>query len=76
MRPSWGRFEGTSDPDDMSVIYALEARDGMRGTLTDACGSYADPAVGAVVDRMGVAPLNPMYRSSDIDDHTHLVESS
>lgn len=70
------RFEGISDPDDMSVIYALEARDGTRGTLTDAYGSYADPAVGAVVDRMGVAPLNPMYRSSDIDDHTHLVESS
>jgi hypothetical protein len=26
------RFEGTSDPDSMSVIYAVEARDGTRGT--------------------------------------------
>ena len=49
------RFEGTSDPDDMSVIYALEARDGTRGTLTDAFGTYADPSVGAVLDRMGRA---------------------
>jgi hypothetical protein len=49
------RFEGTSDPDDMSVIYALEARDGTRGTLTDAFGTYADPSVGAVLDRMGLA---------------------
>lgn len=46
------RFEGVSDPDDMSVIYALEASDGTRGVLIDAFGTYADPAVGALVDRM------------------------
>jgi hypothetical protein len=51
------RFEGASDPDDMSVIYAIEARDGTRGTLTDAFGAYADPAVGAVVDRIPVTPF-------------------
>jgi hypothetical protein len=50
------RFEGTSDPDDMSVIYAVEARDGTRGTLTDAYGAYADPTVGAMVNRLRVAP--------------------
>jgi hypothetical protein len=49
------RFEGTSDPDDMSVIYALEARDGTRGTLSDAFGPYADPAIGAILDRLGIA---------------------
>jgi hypothetical protein len=49
------RFEGASDPDDMSIIYALEARDGTRGTLTDAYGAYADPAVGAVLDRIPMA---------------------
>lgn len=49
------RFEGASDPDDMSIIYALEAGDGTRGILTDAFGSYADPAVGAVLDRMPMA---------------------
>lgn len=56
------RFEGISDPDDMSVIYALEARDGTRGTLTDAYGSDADPAIGAAVDRMRVAPFARRWR--------------
>lgn len=51
------RFEGVSDPDDMSVIYALEARDGTRGTLTDAFGAYADPAVGAIMDRIPLTPF-------------------
>lgn len=51
------RFEGASDPDDMSVIYAVEAHDGTRGMLIDAYGSYADPAVGDVVARMDVEPL-------------------
>jgi hypothetical protein len=49
------RFEGTSDPDDMSVLYALETRDGVRGILIDAYGSYADPDVAALLDRMRVA---------------------
>jgi hypothetical protein len=48
------RFEGTSDPDDMSVVYALEASDGTRGLLIDAFGSYADPAVGALTERMRI----------------------
>ena len=43
------RFEGVSDPDDMSIVYAIESRDGTRGTLVDAFGVYADPAVGAVL---------------------------
>jgi len=41
------RFEGASDPDDMSVLYALETRSGLHGTLADAFGVYADPGVGA-----------------------------
>lgn len=45
------RFEGASDPDEMAVVYAVEAVDGTRGTLVDAFGVYADPAVGAVVER-------------------------
>ena len=52
------RFEGTSDPDDMSVIYAVETRDGTRGTLIDAYGSYADPTVADAVARMDVQPLD------------------
>ena len=40
------RFEGISDPDDMSILYAIETRGGLRGTLADAFGVYADPGVG------------------------------
>lgn len=50
------RFEGVSDPDDMSVIYAVETVDGTRGTLIDAYGTYADPGIAAVVDRMAFRP--------------------
>ncbi len=40
------RFEGASDPDDMSVVYAIEAQDGTRGTIADAFGPEADPELG------------------------------
>ncbi len=43
------RFEGISDPDDMAIVYALESKGGVRGTVTDAYGVYADPAVSAVL---------------------------
>jgi hypothetical protein len=49
------RFEGVSDPDDMSVIYAIESRGGLRGTLVDAFGVYSDPAVGDFVDAAAMA---------------------
>ena len=34
-----------SNPSDESVVYAIESRDGVRGTLIDASGAYADPDV-------------------------------
>ena len=39
------RFEGASNPDDMSIVYAIETRSGMRGTLVDAFGVYSNPVV-------------------------------
>jgi hypothetical protein len=39
------RFEGLSDPGDMAIVYAIESRTGIRGTLVDAFGVYADPAI-------------------------------
>lgn len=32
------RFEGDSDPADMSILYAVEASDGTKGTLVDTYG--------------------------------------
>jgi hypothetical protein len=40
------RFEGNSNPDDMSVMYAIETSDGLKGTLTDAYGLYSDDDTG------------------------------
>ena len=36
------RFEGESNPDDMSILYAIQANDGIRGTISTAYGVYAD----------------------------------
>jgi hypothetical protein len=41
------RYEGISDPDDMSIIYAIETCDGRKGTLVDAYGRYSDEDTGA-----------------------------
>ncbi len=36
------RFEGISDPDDMSILYVIETDDGTKGTLIDSYGTYSD----------------------------------
>lgn len=39
------RFEGVSDPEDMSILYVIETADGKKGTLIDAYGTYSDANV-------------------------------
>jgi len=39
------RFEGQSDPNDNTIMYVIETDDGLKGTLVDAYGPYADRAV-------------------------------
>lgn len=36
---SFYRFEGESDPADNSILYAIEANDGVKGMLIDSYGS-------------------------------------
>lgn len=36
------RFEGESDPADMSVVYAIRADDGQVGYVMNAYGTYSD----------------------------------
>lgn len=36
------RFEGESNPGDMTILYAIEAGDGVKGTISSAYGPYAD----------------------------------
>jgi hypothetical protein len=45
------RFEGMSDPNDSSVLYALEGPDGTRGLLVAAYGAYADAGLGAALKK-------------------------
>ena len=53
------RFEGTSDPDDMAIVYAIESTDGTRGSLVDAFGAYSSPTVSAFLRDV------PIERSAD-----------
>ncbi|MCY7421863.1 MAG: hypothetical protein LH478_09000 [Chitinophagaceae bacterium] len=39
------RFEGQSDPNDNTIMYVIETNDGLKGTLVDAYGPYADAKV-------------------------------
>jgi hypothetical protein len=48
------RFEGVSDPDDTSVLYAIETDDGTKGVLVDGYGAYADAAVAAFLESVRV----------------------
>ncbi len=59
------RFEGTSDPDDMSILYVVETNDGLKGTLVDAYGTYADPDVGRFV--LEVENFNKKVTTSEKD---------
>ena len=50
------RFEGASDPGDMAIVYAIESRTGVRGTLVDACGVYSNPAISEFMARVAMGP--------------------
>ena len=46
------RFEGVADPGDVAILYAIESRTGVRGTLVDAGGVYSNPAIDEFVARV------------------------
>lgn len=48
------RFEGISDPDDMSILYAIETTDGRKGTLVDAYGLYSDDETGEFMQSVDI----------------------
>jgi hypothetical protein len=48
------RFEGVSDPDDASIVYAIETRGGTKGLLVDAFGPYANPEVGRLLETVEI----------------------
>ncbi|HUH33947.1 MAG TPA: hypothetical protein VLZ28_08325 [Daejeonella sp.] len=49
------RFEGMSNPDDNTVVYAIESNQGQKGILIDAYGAYADEHKAAFIKNIEVA---------------------
>jgi hypothetical protein len=48
------RFEGMSDPDDASIVFAIEARGGTKGLVVDAFGPYASPELGRFMETVEI----------------------
>ena len=54
MISEYHRFEGVSDPDDMAIVYGVEATNGLRGTVVDAFGVYSDPVLSALLEHVPI----------------------
>ena len=48
------RFEGMTNPDDNSVLYAISARTGLKGLLLDAYGAYSDSLTAEMVKKLTI----------------------
>jgi hypothetical protein len=48
------RFEGASDPDDTSVVYAIKSHDGTTEIIADAFGVYASPGLGRFLEQVKI----------------------
>jgi len=59
------RFEGASDPADNTILYVIETNDGIKGTLVDAYGSYADAKVTSFMQE-----VEDMNKKNDNNDST------
>ncbi|MDQ6843566.1 MAG: cupin domain-containing protein, partial [Bacteroidota bacterium] len=55
------RFEGASDPEDQSVLYAISSVKGdMKGVLVNGYGISADAATDAIIARLKTHPDHPV----------------
>lgn len=43
------RYEGDSNPSDNAILYAITAKDGTKGVLTDSYGAYSDPKLAKLI---------------------------
>jgi hypothetical protein len=46
------RFEGMTNPSDMSILYAIESKDGLKGTLVSSYGVYADAMSSEMIKKL------------------------
>jgi hypothetical protein len=48
------RFEGMSSTDDNSIVYAISADTGIKGTLVDAYGVYAENLTEGMIRKLSI----------------------
>jgi len=48
------RFEGETDPGDEMVLYAIESKDGLKGTLMNAYGAYSNTISNELIGKLTV----------------------
>jgi hypothetical protein len=46
------RFEGASNPDDNSIVFAVSSKTGLKGVLVDAYGMYSDSLTDEMVQKL------------------------
>ena len=52
------RFEGDSDPSDMSILYEIRSRTGTHGILIDAYGAYSNTEISDLINKVPVKLRN------------------
>ena len=48
------RFEGMSNPSDMSIVFAVEASDGRKGVIISSYGTYANMDLVEFMDQVKI----------------------
>ena len=48
------RFEGASNPGDSAIVYTISSNDGLKGTLVDAYGVYADSLTTEMISKLKI----------------------
>lgn len=48
------RFEGMTNPDDSSILMAIQSTDGVKGLLVDAYGVYSDSLSPEMIKRLTI----------------------
>ncbi|MBL7857515.1 MAG: phosphoribosylpyrophosphate synthetase [Cyclobacteriaceae bacterium] len=48
------RFEGMTNPDDSSVLYAISSTSGVKGIVVDAYGAYAESISPLMIEKLKI----------------------
>lgn len=62
----YDRFEGISDPGDMSIVYTIQTLNGTRGFLVDAFGVYSSPVVSAFLAEVPIRRPGPPRAAANV----------